>query len=350
LRCYWLSVFPQLRRELSYWRAQAARIPDSRLRRLALLTHDCKWFNTEGAAAFAILAPAHNRRTAITALVAFQAAYDYADTVAEQPADDPAANGLLLHQSLIAALRRDLEPPNYYSHSRLTDDGGYLQALIDTCRSAFHKLPRHCLVNAAVTRASKRITAYQSLNHGGADARRQLTCWAERETPRGSGLRWWETAAACASSLTALALMSAAADPNVTRAQIAALERAYHPWIGALHTLLDSLIDWGEDERTGQPSLLDSYASSDELAERMRTLAARSRAATATLVHSALHTTLLAGMVSVYLATSEAQMARTGPIAEAVLQATGSLTVPSLAVLRLRHAVHRGEAPLTADS
>lgn len=342
--CYWLNVFPQVRRELRYWYAWAEGIPDPSLRALALRTYRCKWLNAEGAAAFAVFAPVASRQTTITALVTYQAAYDYADTVAELPATDSIANGVSLHRPLITALTPDLEHPDYYAHSRLKNDGGYLKALTDACRAAFQRLPRHCLVKEAVKRASTRIVTYQSLHHGDARAREQLARWAKRQTVKGSGLRWWETAAACASSLTSLALISAAADPNITGVDVEALESAYHPWIGALHTLLDSLIDWSEDEQSSQPSLLDNYASGDELAERMRILAARSQVATATLAQPRLHVALLAGMVSVYLISPEASTGRTAAAAEAVLQAAGSLTGPSLFILRMRRAVRRCRA------
>lgn len=343
--CYWLNVFPQVRRELRYWYARAEGIPDPFLRELALQTYRCKWFNAEGAAAFAVLAPATSRQSTITALVTYQAAYDYADTVAELPATDSIANGLSLHQPLIAAFAPGLNHPDYYAHSHLKNDGGYLEALTDACHAAFRRLPRHCLAKEAVKRASRRIVTYQSLHHGDPRATEQLARWAERQTVKDSRLSWWETAAACASSLTALALISAAANPNLTMTDIGALEDAYHPWIGALHTLLDSLIDWSEDERSGQPSLLGSYASSDELAERMRLLAARSRVAAATLAQSRLHLALLAGMVSVYLISPEASTDRTAAVAGAVLQATGSLTGPSLFILKMRRAVRRYRAP-----
>lgn len=340
-RSYWLSVFPQARRELCHWRAQAERIPDSRLRWYALRAHRDKWLNAEGAAAFAVLAPAANRQATVTALVAYQAAYDYADTLAELPTADPVANGFSLHQPLITALEPDLEPSDYYAHSDLKNDGGYLQALTDACGAAFQKLPGHRLVKEAVERASTRIITYQCLNHGDAAARQQLEEWARRQTPHGGGLSWWESAAACASSLNALALISAAAATKVTCMELAEVESAYHPWIGALHTLLDSLVDWNEDERAGQPSLLDNYTSSDELVERMRVLAVSSQAATTTLAHSTLHAALLAGMVSVYLARPEARTKRAAPVANAVLGAVGSLTGPSLAILRTRRILRR---------
>jgi tetraprenyl-beta-curcumene synthase len=342
--CYWLNVFPQLRRELRRWRARAASIPDAELRRLALDTYRLKWSNIEGAAAFATLAPSAHRHTAIKALITFQAAYDYADTLAEQPAIDPVANGYSLHRPLIVALGEDVEHPDYYAHSRLRRDGGYLKALTDSCRRAVDQLPSYQLVQKAARRAAERIAAYQSLNHRPNAPQAGLAIWAGRETPAGSGLRWWETAAACASSLTALALLSAAADPHLTTVQTVAIETAYHPWIGALHTLLDSLIDWEEDELAGQPSLLDNYPSMTELTARMRMLATRSRTATSKLAHDERHFTILAGMVGVYLSAPEAHTPRTAHIAAAVLDEIAHLARPSLLVIKTRRAAIRRNA------
>lgn len=344
--CYWLSVFPRVHRELRYWRTRAGEIPDPELRRLALETHRAKWCNVEGAAAFATMAPVAYRHAAIRVLVTFQGTYDYADTLTEQPQDDQIANGRLLHQPLLVALDGAVEHPDYYAHSRSSDDGGYLKALTNACSTAFDELPSGPLVRRGVRRAAERIVTYQSLNHSGSGTHAALAHWAEDETPPGSGLRWWETSAACASSLTALALLSAAADPALTTGNVVAIERAYHPWVGALHTLLDSLVDWSEDEQAGQPSLLDHYSSITELTERMQMLGRRSRDATSGLPHARRHAVLLAGMTGLYLAAPEARSPRTRRVADGVLEVMEDLIRPTLRVMRVRRAMrwhHLGE-------
>lgn len=339
-QCYWLSVFPRVHHELDYWRRRASEIPDPELRYLALETHRSKWCNVEGAAAFATLAPPAHRHAAIRVLVTFQAAYDYADMLAEQPQDDPIANGLSLHQPLLVALDANATHPNYYAHNRLNNDGGYLRALTDGCRRAFELLPAHAMVAPAGMRVAKRIASYQSLNHSGSRAHEALARWAQGETPSGTGLRWWETSAACASSLTALALLSAAADPALDPRDVLAIESAYHPWVGALHTLLDSLIDWNEDELSGQVSLLDCYDSIAELAETMGTLARRSREAIASLPQASRHAVLLAGMTGLYLSAPEARSPRAKRASDLVHGALGDdLMRPTLLVMQARRVV-----------
>lgn len=335
-RCYWLSVFPRVQRELRYWRTRAGEIPDPELRRLAFETHRTKWCNVEGAAAFAIFAPVQCREAAIKVLVTFQSVYDYADTLAEQPHDDPIANGRLVHQPLLAAIDGSTGHQDYYAYSEASDDGGYLGALTDSCRKAFDELPSGALVRRAITRATERIVTYQSLNHSGIGTHAALACWADAETPRGTGLQWWETSAACASSLTVLALLSAAANSEITASNVVAIESAYHPWVGALHTLLDSLVDWSEDESAYQPSLLDHYDSITELSERLRMLALRSRQATAALPQAKRHAVVLAGMAGLYLVAPDARTSRTKRVADDVLDEMEDLMRPTMLVMQLR--------------
>ena len=324
-----------MRRELRYWRARAAEIPNAELRRLALESHHAKWCNVEGAAAFAIFVPPAYRKVAIKALVAFQHVYDYADTVAEQPVDNPIAHGRRVHQPLVIALDRTAGHPDYYAYSRASDDGGYLADLANNYRKAFYQLPSSILVKSGIARAAERIINYQSLNHSGDDSHASLASWAKRETPV-SGLQWWETSAACASSLTVLALLAAAADPTLTTKQVIALEAAYHPWIGALHTLLDSLVDWGEDEVAHQPSLLDNYDSIHQLTEHLKMLAFRSRQATLALPQAKRHAVVLAGMAGLYLAAPEARAPRAQFVTASVLDEMEDLMKPTLLVMRLR--------------
>ncbi len=243
---------------------------------------------------------------------------------------------------LLVALNGVAKHPDYYARSRLKEDGGYLQALTDGCGRAFRQLPAHAIVVPAVTRAAKRIVTYQSLNHSGSRTHDLLACWAQEETLPRSGLRWWETSAACASSLTALALMSAAANPELEAEDVTFIESAYHPWLGALHTLLDSLVDWSEDELANQPSLLERYDSTAELTETMRTLVRRSREAISSLPQANQHAVILAGMTGLYIATPEAHAPRTKCVTDGVLDEMKGLMRPTLLVMKARRRIqHR---------
>jgi tetraprenyl-beta-curcumene synthase len=334
---YWLGVFPLLGREIRLWRERAQAIPDPALRGLALSTQRHERGNLEGAAAFAVLVPRAQRARVVRAVVAFQAAYDYVDTLAEQPSVDPVANGHQLHLALLTALNPDAEHLDYYEHSSGTTDNGYMRNLIDTCRFAFGALPSHASVAEHTLRCARRMVAYQSLNHGAvADTSGALARWAAPLTPAGSGLRWWETAAGAASSLSVFALIAAAAQPILPTAEAAATESAYFPWIGALHVLLDSLVDRGEDLATGHRCLVDYYASAEELATRLSAIAAHATHATEILPNGIEHATILAGMTSFYLSAPAASAPAASPAAQQLLEDLGPLATPTMTVLRTR--------------
>lgn len=339
---YWLGVFPLLGRELRHWHERAHAIPDPVLRRLALITQKSERGNLEGAAAFAVLAPRAHRARVVRAVVAFQVAYDYVDTLAEQPCEDPVANGHQLHLALLTALSPDGKHADYYQHSSGNRDNGYMRNLIDTCRFAFEALPSHSSVAERALCCAGRMVAYQSLNHGAPDENRHaLASWADSLTPAGTGLRWWETAAAAASSLSVFALIAAAAQPALRTSELAATEDAYFPWVGALHVLLDSLIDRGEDILTGDHCLIDHYASTDETASRLSDIAAHATHAIELLPDGLAHATILAGMTSFYLSAPAASTPAATPAAAGVLAKIGPLATPAMAVLRARRAIER---------
>jgi tetraprenyl-beta-curcumene synthase len=336
---YWLGVFPIVGRELHHWNERARQIPDPVLRRLALVTQSSERGNLEGAAAFAVLVPRTHRERVVRAVVAFQTTYDYIDTLAEQPSADPIANGHQLHLALLSALEPRGDHPDYYAHNDSSHDNGYMRNLIDTCRFAFAALPSHASVTEPALRSVRRMIAYQSLNHGApGDTRRALARWATGETPAGSGLRWWETAAGAASSLSVFALIAAAAQPTLAIGEAAATERAYFPWIGALHVLLDSLIDRHDDIEEGQHCLVDHYASGEEAATRLSSIATHAMQATEMLPHGIQHATILSAMAGFYLSAPSTSAPGAAPAARRVLETMGSAVTPTIAVHRARRA------------
>jgi tetraprenyl-beta-curcumene synthase len=334
-------VFPLVGRELRHWHERAGQIPDPALRRLALLTQRAERGNLEGAAAFAVLVPRAHRGRVVRAVVAFQAAYDYIDTLAEQPSSDPVANGRQLHLALLSALEPDRVHPDYYEHHCGKRDNGYIRNLIDTCRFAFRALPSHATVAEPALRSARRMVAYQSLNHGAGETRRALAGWASGLTPQGTGLRWWETAAGAASSLTVFALIAAAARPCLHVSDAAATEHAYFPWIGALHVLLDSLVDRGEDIENAQHCLIDHYTSAEDAATSLGAIAARATRAAELLPRGVQHATILAAMVSFYLSAPGPATPATMLAAQAVLEKMGPVAAPTMAVHRARRTAGR---------
>ncbi len=149
---------------------------------------------------------------------------------------------------------------DWYEHHPQGNDGGYLRGLLDGCRGAFAELPNFAAVAPSARAAAERIVAFQSLNLSESQGNHEaLEQWAREATPPGAGLQWWETAAAAGSSLGVHVLIAAAAEPQLGAEEVRALDYAYFPWIGGLHSLLDNLIDKHEDEAAGHRSLVEYY-------------------------------------------------------------------------------------------
>jgi tetraprenyl-beta-curcumene synthase len=346
---YWLTVFPDVNREVRAWRMRAAGIPDPELRRLALLTHRNERGNLEGAAAFAVLVPSEHRATVIRAAVAFQALYDFVDTLAEAPNHDPLANGHQLHLALLAALDPSIDCGDYYHYSTSPQgaDGAYLLSMIAACRAACAALPSYDVARLPALRAARRMVSYQAYIHARQQPERdsELARWATSITPPGEDLRWWEVAAGAASSLGVFALMATAAQTSFGVEEMAVLEHAYFPWIGALHVLLDSLADRSADIASGHLSLVSHYEDTSAQAERLARLADRAVSAASAVPQATHHLAILSAMTSFYLSAPGARKDSSAALAsERVLAEIGGLAAPAMTVLRARRAAGKALA------
>ncbi len=333
-RRYWFGVFPVVQCEIRRLRKCARDIPDPVLRSLALDAQRRKWACLEGAAAFAAFTPLRQRPRVTRLLVDLQGVFDYADTLMEQPNETPALNARQLHSACVAALQPDTPHHDYYQHHAHREDGGYLAGLTDVCRASIRELPSYAGVAQVVVGHAQRVVFYQSdINLATTSDYPRLAQWAKDEG-LDLQLNWWEIGAACGSSLAILAQLAAATDPALTPSKVDAIDALYWPWAEALHILLDSLIDRAEDRATGQPNLLDHYASQGEMTERLGLLATQT--AERALDVAPHHRLILAGMVALYLSDEQAWTAFARPATERILEATGTFAKPALLILRAR--------------
>jgi tetraprenyl-beta-curcumene synthase len=339
-RRYWLSIFPCVCREARKWHLRAGQIPDPTLRELALDAQRRKRENLDGVAAFAAFVPPAHMATVVRALIAYQVALDYIDTISEQPHADPITNGRHLNQALYTALEPGVDHLDYYAHHPQRGDAGYLENLIDACRAAIGTLPSRAAVADSARRATARIVTYQSLNHGDCNGSHDaFVKWARAENALNTNLRWWETGAAAGSQLPVLALIAAAANQDVRAEDAVAIESAYYPWIASLSTLLDSLIDCREDTADGQRSLIDCYASPQETATRLQLIAAESLSRTQALSGGEHHTMILAAMVSFFHCASQFSSPDIRLATQGIIDTLGGLAAPSALILKIRRDV-----------
>jgi tetraprenyl-beta-curcumene synthase len=337
---YWLTVFPLVQRETRRWARRAEEIPDPVLRRIALETQRVERGNYEGAGAFATFVPLRRRATVVRAVVAYQLAYDYADSLAELPAADRVANGRALHEALHAALSPGAPHPDYYRYHDRRDDGGYLRALVDACRLAVDSLPSWQAVADRTRAMARLVIEFQAANHAPAElVARRLSAFASSAPFRGAALRWWEAAAGCASSVGIFSLVAASTRPSLTDQEAAAIERAYVPWIGGLHVLLDSLVDWPRDAAAGHHSLIAHYPSRAEMACGMGAVADAAVHSVRGLPRPQQHELLLAAMAGLYLARPSASLPYAAETTDRILRALGDLAWPVMLVHRARQRI-----------
>jgi len=309
----------------------------------SLDAQDAKRGNLEGAVAFAALAAPDHRLSSARAMVAYQAAFDYLDCLCETPHADPIRNGAQLNHALLLAVQPGQEHDDYYAHHAASEDGGYLRALVAACRSALGVLPAYPAVSDGLVRLSSRVAAYQTVNHGDADGSHDAFArWATSEAAhygrRGEApkLCWWEIGAAGGSSLAVFALIAAATDPLTGHAQAAAIEDAYFPWIGAVNSLLDSLIDQNEDDAPGQHRLLDYYASPEQAADRLELISTHAIHRARELGPRHGHTLILAAMTSLYLSSADARAPNLCCVRKRLRRCVGPLDTPTMLVMHAR--------------
>jgi tetraprenyl-beta-curcumene synthase len=289
--------------ELRVWRARAEAIPDGELRRQALASLTHKRFHCEGGSVFAAASAPAARPAVVRAIVALQTVSDYLDNLSDRSPQGGEADLRRLHAAFTDALapRRCPTPGSYYDLHPHGRDGGYLAALVAACRAALASLPAWDAAEAAAGALAARYVVLQSLKHlDAAERGARLRDWAAGLAA--PGLRWYEAAAACGSTLGIFALMAAASRPGCDPAAAAAVAAAYFPWPSALHILLDYLIDLDEDRHGGDFNFVACYPSPAEARSRLRAIQVQARRAVAALPDARFHRLVVAGLPALYLA------------------------------------------------
>lgn len=337
---YWPTVLPRVRRGLRRWEGEAGRIPNDRLREIALAKLAEERFNTEVAATLATLAPRPQRRAAVDAIVPLQVMYDYLDGVSEEPSRNPLASGRQLFAAFIASLTLgEIGATDYYAHSVEGEDGGYLGSLVSACRRAFAILPAAAIVAPVAREAALRCGESQTRTHAVAPLGvGQLRDWATGQA-EGAGLTWWEyTAGATASILSVHALIALAADSTATVDAAEELDRVYL-YVAAISTLLDSIVDRQSDLEDGAHSFVGYYPDAAAREEGIAKVIARAESeaegAPHGAPHGAHHRMTASGVAGYYLSAP----AGAAPLVPAIRRrASGELGPPlvaALAVFRL---------------
>ena len=343
---YWPTVAPTVRRQLRRWEQRAHAIPDPLLRSVALDKLHSESFNAEGTATLATLAKPSERPRTAEAIVALQVTYDYLDGLAEQTTPDGPRNGQRLFQAFTDAVTPPTETRDYYREHALREDGGYLAELTTTVRNTLAALPASAAITPVAERAARRCAEAQILVHTHTDAGpAKLQAWAEREAAN-TTLNWRAfLAGAVTSALSIHVLIAAGTDPQTTQDQAVTIDAAYLS-IGAVATMLDSLIDYDHDLNMGTQWYLRCYEDQSALADNLATTARQAVAQARTLPHNAHHAMTLVGVAAYYLSTAEASSELPRQLTRRLRHELRPLMTPTLAVMRTWRAAKRAHDAL----
>jgi tetraprenyl-beta-curcumene synthase len=322
-------------REISIWRVRALEIPDAPIREDALSSLDRKRGHTDGAALFWIL-PRHRDLGLLRLLVTYELIWDFLDCVNEHGADAGTANGRQLHKALVEALDPGSPISDYYRYHPWREDGGYLRALVEACRTSCAALPSYGRVRPYVVREARRAQVL-ALNHDVDPGCRDdaLKAWALEECTGEQRLTWFELSGAASASMTIHAFLALAAQPACTETDVRQTCAVYFPWMSAATTMLDSYVDQAEDELHGNHRYISHYADDTLAGERVRDLVTRSAREARRLRNGHRHAVITACMIAMYLSKDSARTPDMRADTAGIVRAGGSLTRLLLPILRV---------------
>ncbi len=298
LRQFFAVVVPLARRAIKRLDRLAQRIPDATLREKALTSLHAKAYHIAGACILSTFLPSGAREHYVEVVAPLEALYDFLDTLCDREPHPSERASRQLHRALAHALDPDAEPVEYFAFGPPGDDGDYLRILVRRVQRALRRLAGYEELVPVIAPAAQLYADTQTYKHLPAQ-RREL---ALKEWFAASGrrnLRWFEYAAAAGSQFHVYGALYAA-----FCSRLDLLEQtydAYFPEIAAVHVLLDSFIDQGEDRANRELSFVECYASSEHLERRMQEFCAAGSAKFAKLPLPAAHRFALRMMLLFYL-------------------------------------------------
>ena len=297
-----LRTQPVTHSYLRQWKERAAQIPDPELKCQALASIEAKTFHCEGGALYGMLAGDHYKE-AIRFIVAYQTISDYLDNLCDRSTSQNPQDFRALHESMLHALTPDAPLTPYYRFRQEQDDGGYLAALVQTCRDILRSLPQYQAAAGALHELADVYCDLQVYKHVTESERLpRLQAWFAKHQANLPEMAWYEFAACSGSTLGIFCIVSHLFQPAVSAKLILDIQKAYFPWVQGLHILLDYLIDQDEDREGRDLNFCAFYADNDRISERLGTFYTNAQQSVAKLPHAGFHHLINRGLLSIYLA------------------------------------------------
>lgn len=294
-------ILPDVRKELDYWKHNAAQIPDPELRKQALASIATKEFHCQGGSVYAA-ANLARRHVLIPLIVAFQSISDYLDNLCDRSTSMDPDDFRLLHQSMLDAVDPNREPQDYYALREEKEDGAYLLSLVEACRLKIAELPSYETVKPYIVELVSLYSDLQVYKHIHPNERETaLLTWWEDNKYRTPHLQWNEFAAATGSTLGVFMLFLAASSKTLSDKDAKKIFDSYFPHVCGLHIMLDYLIDQEEDEIGGDLNFCSYYDSRELMIQRIMMIIENARRDVAALPASSFHVMIIEGLVALYL-------------------------------------------------
>lgn len=317
------NVFPLVKQELARWREAAENSASQPLAEQAVASITAKSFHCLGGSIYALY-PGVNTPDAVEFIVAYQTISDYLDNLVDSLGVHNEQAFAQLHLAMTDSLNPDIPTSDYYQYYPYHDDGGYLHALVETCRAKVSGLQAYHQVKEDMLRLAELYSRLQTLKHLQADNREaRMLAWLEQYTRDYPLVSGWEFAAATGSTLGIFCLYAAACS-ELNAATARQITRAYFPWICGLHILLDYFIDLEEDLATDQLNFVSYYTEATNMAQRLQLFVQQALEQAATLPYPNFHRAVVQGLLAMYLSDSKGLVPGTLPTTQKLLAYGGS--------------------------
>ncbi|WP_186575868.1 tetraprenyl-beta-curcumene synthase family protein [Aquibacillus kalidii] len=318
------KIFPQVKRELSYWKGRAESIPNEEFRKQALASIEAKKFHCQGGGVYSILA-GDSWQKAITFIVAYQTISDYLDNLCDRSTSLDPTDFRMLHQSMEDALTpgKDIQP--YYKYRDEQNDGGYLADLVRTCQNCIRDLPGYHHIKPYLLQLESLYGDLQVHKHVKKEERiPRLEKWFSEFQERWPTLSWYEFSASSGSTLGIFCLVSYAMGLTMTESLAKSIYNSYFPYMQGLHILLDYYIDQEEDLLEGDLNFCNYYEDISHLKNRLLYFIKETNRSIQLLPHKHFHEMVHHGLVGLYLADPKVKSLNSGKeVTRTLIQGSG---------------------------
>jgi tetraprenyl-beta-curcumene synthase len=302
------EVLPRAGQYFEVYRGWARAIPNEELRMQALASMGSKQFHADGGSIYVLLAREQIDQTT-RFIVAYQTISDYLDNLCDRSKSLDANDFTCLHTAMIDALEPSVDPwtRNYYAFREDQDDAGYLCRLVEECQNILKSFPNYHLVQSYVTHWMRLYSELQTHKHIQPEQREmRLTEWWQDNKRLSPSFFWWEFAAATGSTLGVFVLCALSARTELTNEEVKQIASCYFPWMGALHILLDYLIDQDEDRQGGDLNFVTYYKDEQQMVERIEWVIDQTRERLSKLPDPSFHLLVVQGLLGLYLSDPKA--------------------------------------------